>query len=195
MMPELTAAEIEEIRFRNNLQRANAACQAVAGYFRRHGYQAKAIPQAFVERQRFKDKGDVWIWTGSNPARQHVEVKRRNLDFTCAGDFPYDTINIDRVSKPVLSFMYVSTNRKLTHAAIVRGDNWDQWSIEVVDEPRRGYQPYEIYRCRKQDAEFVCLQAAAETGNPFFGHCGCGNPGLYWDLGHWYCNDCRQLMF
>jgi hypothetical protein len=193
-MPDLTAAEIEEIKFRNNLQRADAACATVAAYLRRQGWQAEVVPQGYVERHLFHDNGDVLVWTDDDPQRRHVEVKWRNLDFTCAEDFPFQTVNIDRANKPELASLYFSVNRQLTHALIVASADRKRWVREFTGDPKRGYRRYEVYRCDKADAEFVCLlEPAAQPENTFFGYCACGQPGLYWtpDEG-WFCNDCRS---
>jgi len=160
-MVELSDEQVEELRFRQRLERSHQASVAVAAYLQSQGWLTEIPPirirPSFDQRQFFRDKGDVFIWHEGDPQKLKVEVKWRNLAFTCAEDFPFHSINIDRVSKPNLASLYVSTNRDLTHALIVHLASRANWRVEMGTDPTRQYTPYEIYRCSKNDAEFVAL--------------------------------------
>lgn len=196
-MSDLSPEEVEERTFRARLQRSHSASLAVANYLQRQGWQTEVPPVVirphFSQRKAYGDKGDLFIWKGANP-KLTVEVKWRNVDFTSAETFPYPMVNVDRVNKPQLAFMYVSTNSSLTHALIIRASSKHAWRIELSSDPKRGYTPFEVYRCSLEHIEFVCLTPPPPSSEKrFYGHCHCGLPGLYIAYGQWACDQHRQI--
>ena len=145
----------EEATFRGNLTHSREAALVVADYFRRLGYEVDVprtkIRPTFEERAAYGDEGvDVWICRPDSMIRSKVEVKGRSLDFSGADDYPFATVNVDRVVKVAtygLAVLYVSTNSALTHGCFILGRTSPHWLIEEGTDPRRGYSPYPIYRC------------------------------------------------
>lgn len=162
---DLTNEEVEEQRFRQNLERSVIAARAVAAHFRASGYEAEVpalrVRPTFADRHQYNDGGgDVLIWRKGSENKHKVEVKWRSETWTCPEEFKYPMMNIDRVRKkaPVALF-YISVNKALTHAMIAKGRDKDKWVIETSTDPKRGYDPYPIYRCPVEYVEFVELRS------------------------------------
>jgi hypothetical protein len=143
----------EESRFRKTLLASHAASESVGEYYRGRGYDVSVPPlvirPTFGHRHKYGDKGDVHIC--KNGIRYIVEVKHRpKIWFTGAHDYPYSTINIDRVAKKILADMYVVVSADLSHAAFLSTKKTrHHWSIEVTPDNGKGYTPYRVYRCHK----------------------------------------------
>jgi hypothetical protein len=145
----------EEATFRSNVTRSRHAALVVADYLVRLGYEASVpetrIRPAFEDRSAYGDGGnDVVLCRRESFLVQKVEVKWRGLDFTGADDYPFATVNVDRVAKveacgPAL--LYVSANRLLTHGCFILGSTQPHWLVEESTDDARGYSPFRIYRC------------------------------------------------
>jgi hypothetical protein len=184
------------MRFRQQLQRSQLAVDAVAEHYRQRGLAvtvpALRIRPTLADRKAYSDHGDLFAGFHHRPAHR-IEVKWRRLDFTAVEDFPYRTMNIDRVNKSGgLAYLYLQVNYTLTHAAMVHSRTRPSWQIDIVNEPRRGYSDYQIYRCPKGVARFFrLLRKPIPTPPPWQGRCHCGNPGLYVGPAGWACNEHR----
>ena len=197
MTDDLTPDQIEEMRFRNELERSHKASLAVAGFLQRRGWQVEVpetvIRPRFEDRHKYGDKGDVFMWKDDVPRRK-VEVKWRTFDFTCGDSFPYPTIIVDRATKSgVLSDLYFNVCRALTHSAIVVTALSKQfWKTVTLFDRKKGHEVV-VFQCSKEHADFVDLQPPKpkDLPNPFFGRCQCGDPGMFFAHGKWFCNEHR----
>jgi hypothetical protein len=117
-----------------------------------HGLHVETPPfrlrEHISERRDFKDEGDLIV------EGYVIEVKSRDLYFTCASDFPYDTIFVDTVrnwaEKKVKSLAYACASQK-THAVIVT-QGWDPqfWGQDVqFDNVRKIHDTF--YTAKKSD--------------------------------------------
>jgi hypothetical protein len=151
--------------FHERITRAEIAATAVAGFLAGMGYETHVPPTrirpTFEDRHAYSDGGrDVMIWRPGSALQSKIEVKWRGLDFTCAADYPFSTVNVDRAAKTDehgAALFYVITNSGLTHAAFIMGNTRPHWLRQKGTDPNRGYQPYDIYRCPKHLCRFVAL--------------------------------------
>lgn len=113
----------------------------VAMWLAGRGYMVRKPTLHFAptheDRRKYADHGDLIV-----TVERRVEVKRRSLDFTCAEDFPFPDIAVVRAltwdradPKP---WFFVNVNRAGTHAAIVQGKTFDQWSVREMIDKRYG---------------------------------------------------------
>lgn len=200
MTDELTPDQIEEMRFRTQLERSHKASVAVAQFLQRRGWQTEVpetrIRPRFEDRKAYGDKGDVFMWKDDVP-RRICEVKWRSFDFTCEDNFPYPSIIIDRATKEggVISDLYFNVSRALTHSAIVvTAVSKKFWRTVTIFDRKKGYEATN-FECPKQHADFVQLSqqpAVTESDNDL---CHCGARSTYGykraDGLIWYCADHR----
>ena len=124
-------------KFRAELMKGYLWQLYIAQILRENGYDVKVPPLTHGNAKDFKDEEDI-LANG-----KIVECKSRNLDFTSAEDFPYDTVLIDtveswetKIRKPV---MYVCVSQ-LTGATIALDvqKNRENWSeVTIWDSVRR----------------------------------------------------------
>lgn len=133
----------EESRFRRELDRSWEAVQAVAWHYRGLGYRV-AIPDPRLrpsrgDRAGYGDEYDLEV-----EGRWRFEVKWRGLDFTCAEDFPYLTMMVDRAEKVARVVKrlagYLMVNRGLSHAALIRAATRPQWVERETLDRIKGYR-------------------------------------------------------
>ena len=77
-----------------------------------------------TQREAYSDEGDLEIM-------QKVEIKGRDLEFTCRADYPYETVIVDYApnfdKKRPRPFMYMIFNQARTHYMIVQVKTFPQW--------------------------------------------------------------------
>lgn len=114
------------------------------------------IRPSFEARNEFADSGDIEI-------RQRIEVKHRDLDFTCASDYPFATVivdeqfKIDRIPKGRL-WGYMVVNRNCTHVCCIRPDAKSKWILSTRFDKKDG-QDRKFYECPKELCVFVKIAA------------------------------------
>ena len=132
----------EESRFRRGLDRSWEAVQALAWHYRRLGYRVD-IPDPRVrpsrdERVGYGDDYDMVV-----ARRWCFEVKWRGIDFTCAADFPYPTVMVDRAEKVARRIVqlsgYLMVSQKLTHGVLIRTDTQPRWIERETFDRTKGY--------------------------------------------------------
>ncbi len=73
--------------------------QRVAGYFERRGLhvirQVLRVRPDIADADAYTDDADMYV------EGKRIEVKSRRLHFTCRGDYPYDTVMVERVNARV----------------------------------------------------------------------------------------------
>jgi len=111
-------------RFKESAQYVNQ----VAYWLDSRGLRARVIPCALrPSHDQWKDYAD----TGDIEVTLLVEVKHRQLEFTCHDDYPYATVVVDEVykldAKRSQLYAYVILNRAATHAVVVPRHTWQQW--------------------------------------------------------------------
>jgi hypothetical protein len=111
------------------------------------------------ESQQFRDNGDLIV-----DGKYRHEVKGRNLDFTCAEDFRFDSVlvsnckAVDRAGNEVVA--YVSLNAAFTHFASIPRSTKEHWRIVWLLAGNTGN--YERnYACPKQYVTFGKLLTEA----------------------------------
>lgn len=142
-------------KFRAELMKGYLWQLYVAQIFRENGYEVSVPPLTHGNAKDFKDEEDILV------AGQVVECKSRNLEFSCAEDFPYDTVLVDTVesweSKTRKPIMYVCISQ-LTGAIIAldvakNRKNWTEttlwdsvrrYRVHSYEAPRQCWGPLEI---------------------------------------------------
>lgn len=124
--------------FVRDWQASHGPVMDVALWLKRIGYDVKLnVPDLrpdAAERFRYSDTGDIEVL-------QRIEVKRRSIDFTSAGDYPFPTIFVDEVYKVdarlkgLLGFVIV--NAAGTHAACVTPATKPRWTRETKFDLRQ----------------------------------------------------------
>lgn len=133
-----TAADIErdDPHFIDDLRRSREAVEVAARWLGSRGLPVIVHPtfeRPSAERMsEYSDGGDLGIV-------QRVEVKRRGIAFTCAGDYPYPSVFVDARHcfdrarpKP---YAYLILNSGMTHAISVdvRATRASWETVERVD--------------------------------------------------------------
>ena len=134
-----------DAEFINALADSQAAVDLVAAHLRHYGAQI-TVPEvkvrpSFAQRMDYQDQGDILL-------TQRIEVKHKQIDFTCADDYPFETVMLDAAYK--IDAMpwghlhsYVLVNRAKTHAGLVKSSSRPQWSQTTVydrkERERRAY--------------------------------------------------------
>lgn len=102
-----------------------------------------------------QDKGDIIV-----TFEKIVEVKHRtSMKFTCAEDYPFDTIMVASVEPTDRHqvYMWVILNSDMTHAAIIKGKNKNHFIKEdVYCWPTKKYELK--YLCPKEFVDFVDMR-------------------------------------
>jgi len=163
--PSPTPEEIEEERFRKELLASQRPARIVAAWLSRTYSLHTEVPELKIrpanatpaQRRAFTDKGDILAWKDHWPAKRRVEVKWRHIPFTCAEDFPFPSVNVDRLDHNLDALMFVGTNHSLTHAFVIHENTKPYWVEETSTDEARGYKPFRIYRCPLEHVTFVSL--------------------------------------
>lgn len=146
--------------FKSELAQSHETVYSVAHWLTGKGYSVTLPPRSVADKAGdWKDHAD----SGDLQLHLRLEVKRRQIDFTCAADFPYDDIMVvekkayDRANpKP---FTYYLMNRAGTHAAVVRTATADRWKLRRVKDRRRTNYEQDVYHCPKELVSFQKLPA------------------------------------
>lgn len=105
---------------------------------------------------KYSDDGDFFV-------QLPVEVKHRpNLQFTCAEDFPFPTVMLDRKDRVVgvRPWLYITLNGPMTHAVIVRGSTSKHWVLKGRFHGARGRYRTK-YECPVELATFRDIRSGA----------------------------------
>lgn len=110
----------------------------------------------FEHRNGFGDMADLWVRKPGDQKWVAVEVKCRELTFTCADDYPYPTVFVDRKEKAdkARPYAYICLNKAMTHAAVIYGDSRSRW-ISSERHDRVKQYPLSVYECPLADVTFV----------------------------------------
>lgn len=116
---------------------------------------AMALCASFEDRNGgYGDAFDLSVLT-------HYEVKQHDFGFTCAADYPYRNIIVDRKAKidglKVRVSAYWQLNKSMTHALVIRQSSRDKWFPETLRDSVKGFS-YNAYMCPKECAEFYSLE-------------------------------------
>lgn len=80
------------------------------------------------ERRQYMDSGDLEV-------TMRVEVKHRDISFTCADDYPYPTLYVDEeyklpAQRRVSLLGYAIVNKEGTHCAFIGRASQKYWQVE-----------------------------------------------------------------
>lgn len=144
--------------FPEDLRASNESVWAAARILQEKGHMVAIPPQVCRDKSEnmaeFGDSGDLMLI-------QRVEVKHRQLEFTCAEDFPYSTIIVDVAHawdradpKPVF---YMIFNASKTHLAIVRKESSAHWERVTKHDSKR-HRERTFYECPVRFARFLPVE-------------------------------------
>lgn len=117
-------------QFITALQQSDLDVRIVASWLAKLGGEVLIRPTLVRptadDRFAFADAGDLEI-------RQRVEVKGRNITFTCSEDYPYGTVIVDEARKidkwkPLSLWGYVVLNASKTHYCCIPATTRKQWA-------------------------------------------------------------------
>lgn len=143
--------------FLSDLERSRASVSRFASLCRAAGVNIWTGPTVVRpsadERRKYADNGDLLVLL-------RVEHKDRGLSFTCAADFPYDTVIVDEVYKvdsiPHRPFWYVSESSDGLRAAVISSRTMAHWTtMRLYDEKQE--RDCDYYVCPKRLARFCAL--------------------------------------
>jgi hypothetical protein len=141
------------------LDESHAAVWRVAGWLKERGFPVVVMPitkaKTRSEWQDHSDSGDLYI-------QQRVEVKRLTANFTGQHDWPFgdkfivcSRHSFDRAKpKP---YAYVILNSDMTHAAIVKTDTRDKWTVSTRTDSRFVDHTQEFYFCPLDNIKWETL--------------------------------------
>lgn len=142
------------------LRQSQAAVDKVAQWLKTRGAYV-SVPEvkvrpSFEDRFSYQDNGDILI-------TQRIEVKHKQLDFTCRDDYPFATVFLDASYK--IDSMgwgqldsYVLMNRAKTHVAVVPSTSRGHWTKATVwDKKDRSHQSF--YQCPVDLCTFYALES------------------------------------
>lgn len=138
------------------LSASDQCVSAVAAWLARHKRDVLVRPliirPSFDSRMEYLDEGDIEI-------RMRVEVKHRDMDFTCAADFPYRTVIVGEKHKveriPLGRWWgYVHVNRAMTHACIIFPHTAKYW-ITTTKYDRKDRGTLTFLECPTERTWFV----------------------------------------
>jgi hypothetical protein len=159
--------EEEEERFRRGLVREQEAKEVFGAYLRTLGYEVFVKPlrirPKFQDRAAYSDGGaDILMGRPGKPLEHKVEVKRRSRNFACAGDYPYPTINLERVDKIEkygLALLYANVSDDLNYACCTMAKKTrSAWVAGDAHDTTRDYSEYQIYRVPTELCRFVAIR-------------------------------------
>jgi hypothetical protein len=148
--------------FKQELAKSHQTVYAVAHWLTGRGYAVTLPPHSVAERpedwEQHADSGDLHL-------HLRLEVKRRQIDFTCQKDFPFPDIMVsakavyDRADpKPSTHYM---VNKAGTHMAVIRQTSSQYWEVRTVRD-KRGHSK-EVYHCPIERVSFQGLPGALPT--------------------------------
>jgi hypothetical protein len=104
-----------------------------------------AVQCSYEERMKYVDGGDLFV-------QQRVEVKVRNIDFTCKEDFPYKKgmlvcaqHSFDNAKPKPYAYIYL--NKQMTHIALIMSSTSKQWIVKSVKDSRYRDFVQPTYEC------------------------------------------------
>lgn len=150
--------------FVRRFQTSRTAIFKVAEYLHREKGLNVAIPSMVLSpnvssSMGYSDKGDLFVWANGKKTFI-IDVKHKQIDFTCAENFPFQDEYIMVASVASVTrlpaFAYFVVNRQMTHAFVVKGDTKHLWHISHVKDKERG-DSEDKYMCYIGLGEFVEL--------------------------------------
>jgi hypothetical protein len=153
--------EKEEERFRGAVAQSDRAVRAWGEHMLNKGHpiihQPIRLRPSFEARQGYGDDSDISVLF-------RYEVKGRTVQFTCADDFPYDTVFVDRKDKADKNadvvHAYVTLNKALTHFALIRSSTRQMWTTSERFDSVKGHKLC-VYECPKEHVIFGMLSSKA----------------------------------
>ena len=129
--------------FNAHLTDSREAVNFYAGYLARLGCSIEMpeerLTPSYAQRMEYADGGDLFTRIGDKRIRLEVK-QRRNIDFTCRADYPYQSIMVCAAHSWELAdpkpYVYVILNRSLTAAAYILGDTSPEWWVEEKTDKR-----------------------------------------------------------
>jgi hypothetical protein len=137
------------------LQKSRKAVFRVAEWLHRNGKAIRIDPIKVMPRG-----GNVEEWVDDCDLYaddQKIEVKCKNVSFTCKEDFPWDTVIVSN-SQTVdrnwgLITAYIIVNKEMTHAMIIPTTTKDTWWKGVL-KPKNKAGEQEFYFCKTETGIF-----------------------------------------
>lgn len=148
-------------RFLAALRQSEAAVEAVVQWLRAKGRDVEKLPIAYAptaaDHAAYADSGDA----RDNADGKLIEVKQISRPFTTRKTWPFREIfvskarNVDKRRELVKA--YVTVNPDLTHAAVLRCEDSDQWYLkETVDALTQ--RPFQVYAAPLELATFHLIK-------------------------------------
>ena len=137
------------------LNKSRRAVFRVAEWLHRHGKEI--VVPATVVMPKGADPKDWVDACDLYAGGEKIEVKHKDVDFTCLADFPFDTVivssarTIDRNWGLVKA--YIIVNKAMTHAMIITTDKKDSWWKGTL-KPKNKTIEEEFYFCKTADVVF-----------------------------------------
>ena len=147
------------LTFLKHLDASHDAVWCAARWLQNKGHHVVVTPtsksKTHGEWKQHADSGDLYL-------QQRIEVKKRGIDFTGAGDWPHGDkfIVCSRHSYDLARpkpYAWIILNKAKTHAAIVKAESRTRWVVEKRTDSR--YQNYtqEFYFCPLDCVTWVSL--------------------------------------
>jgi hypothetical protein len=120
---------------RSEIARRYVAQRLAGQAFEVHLPPVEVRPDA-AQRMDYYDDGDIHIKSPEWEAWRRVEVKQRNLRFTCEKDYPFQTLLIDEVYKverkhELALHAYYIVNADCSHFCIIPAHSKKWWKQET----------------------------------------------------------------
>ncbi len=149
-------------RFKEAVPHSWKAVWSLAKYLQANGRTVQLPPMSlcgsYAERNNgFGDDYDISVMT-------HYEVKWHDFDFTCAADYPYSNVIVDRAVKVekvgTIIGAYWQLNKPLSHALVIPQSTRPKWFKKTVKDSVKGFE-FEVFMCAKEFAIFKPLNQKA----------------------------------
>jgi hypothetical protein len=141
-----------ESSFQDRLKGSVEAVFVVAKWLHLKGYDV-SIPSD----RGVADMGDIFVNKPDNPVSR-IEVKGRNINFTCALDWPYEDMLISNEAAVKRAWdsnpHYVILNAKMTHVALVLPETKQHWKIVKKWASNTRKHEY-FYTCPTEHVQFI----------------------------------------
>ena len=146
-----------EAVFLNNLAESVRSVHRVAMWLQDKGFDVRMLPIMVrpdaAQRLVYGDKGDLEV-------RMVVEVKKRELDFSCAADFPFETVIVDEAYKVDRNrqrvYAYAILNATETAVCLVPYHSRRRWQMVTRYDSKEG-QERTFYEAPKEHCAFFAL--------------------------------------
>lgn len=151
----------EERRFRAALKASWKPVYKVAIHLHQRGGRIVQLNPLIIRPSRearagYGDDYDLRVFKLGDLKWVRLEVKGKKFDFTCAADFPYATIYLDRPEKAdkcgVDGFYIVSKDGR--YAAVIHASTREHWKPVTAHDGDKGYD-FTAYECPKEFATFI----------------------------------------